>query len=151
MQITIAAVGRMKSSPAALQWEDYRKRLTWPVSLKEVEERKKLPEPQMILREAELLSAAVPADALLIALDPGGKSLSSEAFAGQMQRWMNDGRSQFAFVIGGAGGLAGALLAQAGFKLSLGAMTWPHMLARVMLIEQLYRAQCILTKHPYHR
>ena len=151
MQITIAAVGRMKFSPAALQWEDYRKRLAWPISLKEVEERKKLPEPQMILREAELLSAAVPADALLIALDPGGKSLSSEAFAGQMQRWMNGGRPQFAFVIGGAGGLAGALLAQAGFKLSLGAMTWPHMLARVMLIEQLYRAQCILTKHPYHR
>ena len=151
MQITVAAVGRMKSSPAALQWEDYRKRLTWPISLKEVEERKKLPEPQMILREAELLSAAVPADALLIALDPSGKSLSSEAFAAQMQRWMNDGRSQFAFVIGGAGGLAGVLLAQAGCKLSLGAMTWPHMLARVMLIEQLYRAQCILTKHPYHR
>ena len=151
MQITVAAVGRMKSSPAAQQWQDYAKRLTWPVSLKEVEMRKKIPEPQMVLGEAELLSAAVPDGALLIALDTSGKSLSSEEFATQMQRWMNGGRSQFAFVIGGAGGLAGALVAQAGFKLSLGAMTWPHMLARVMLIEQLYRAQCILTKHPYHR
>jgi 23S rRNA (pseudouridine1915-N3)-methyltransferase len=151
MQITVAAVGRMKATPAALQWEDYRKRLAWPVRLKEVEERKKLPEAQLILREAELLAAAVPQDALLIALDAGGKTLSSQAFAAQMQRWMNGGRSQFAFVIGGAGGLAGALVAGARFQLSLGAMTWPHMLARVMLIEQLYRAQCILTKHPYHR
>ena len=151
MQITVAAVGRMKSSPAAQQWQDYAKRLTWPISLKEVEMRKKLPEAQMVLGEAELLSAAVPVDALLIALDPVGKSLSSEAFAAQMQRWMSDGQSQFAFVIGGASGLAAGLVARARFKLSLSEMTWPHMLARVMLIEQLYRAQCILTKHPYHR
>ncbi len=151
MQITVAAVGRMKSSPTAQQWQDYAKRLTWPVSLKEVEMRKKLPEAQTVLGEAELLSAAVPDGALLIALDPSGKSLSSNAFAALMQRWMSDGQSQFAFVIGGAGGLAGALVGRAGFKLSLGEMTWPHMLARVMLIEQLYRAQCTLTKHPYHR
>ncbi|MAF48816.1 MAG: 23S rRNA (pseudouridine(1915)-N(3))-methyltransferase RlmH [Rhodospirillales bacterium] len=151
MQITVAAVGRMKSGPAANQWEDYRRRLTWPVKLKEVEERKKLPAARMMAREAELLAAAVPGDAFLIALDPAGKSLSSTEFASQMGRWMNDGQSHFAFVIGGADGLAQELLGGARFKLSLGPMTWPHMLARVMLIEQLYRAQCILTNHPYHR
>jgi len=151
MQITVAAVGRMKSGPVASQWNDYAERLNWPITLKEVDARKKLPESQLILYEGRLLDAALPHDALVIALDPGGKNLSSRDFAKQIQRWMNHGCSHFAFVIGGAGGLDGTVLARAGFRLSLGAMTWPHMLARVMLMEQLYRAQCILTKHPYHR
>jgi len=151
MQITVTAVGRMKSGPVAFQWNDYAKRLNWPVTLKEVEARKKLPDSQLILYEGKLLDDALPGDAFVIALDPNGKRLSSKDFANQMQRWMNRGCSHFAFVIGGAGGLAGTVLAKAEFRLSLGAMTWPHMLARVMLMEQLYRAQCILTKHPYHR
>ena len=151
MQITVTAVGRMKSGPVALQWNDYAQRLNWPVTLKEVEARKKLANSQRNLYEGRLLDDALPSDAFVIALDPSGKRLSSKDFAKQMQRWMNHGCSHFSFVIGGAGGLAGTVLAKAEFRLSLGAMTWPHMLARVMLMEQLYRAQCILTKHPYHR
>ena len=87
----------------------------------------------------------------LIALDMRGKSLSSEDFAALLSRWRDEGAGDLAFAIGGAEGLDDTLCAAAALTLSLGAMTWPHMLVRVMLAEQLYRAQTILTGHPYHR
>ncbi|NQV57343.1 MAG: 23S rRNA (pseudouridine(1915)-N(3))-methyltransferase RlmH [Rhodospirillales bacterium] len=151
MQFTVAAVGRMKSGPITEQWEEFQRRLNWTVKLLEVEERKKLPAAQLKAREGELLLGAVPSDAFPIALDSGGQALSSKDFAARLDGWMNEGRSHIAFVIGGADGLTGDVLAKAEFKLSLGPMTWPHMFARVMLAEQLYRAQCIMTNHPYHR
>ena len=122
-----------------------------PLVLKEIEERRPLAPAELMRREAELLRAAIPAAARLIALDMGGKSLPSEKFAALLGRWRDDGTRDLAFVIGGAEGLDGTLRAAADLTLSLGAMTWPHMLVRVMLAEQLYRAQTILTGHPYHR
>ena len=151
MRITIAAVGRDKAGPARDLFQTYTKRLPWPVDLREVEEKRPLPALQLKAREAELLLAAVPADAFIIALDGRGKTLSSEDLAARFGAWRDEGRRDVAFLIGGADGLDRAVLDAAGLALSLGAMTWPHMLVRPMLAEQLYRAWSILEGHPYHR
>ncbi len=153
MRIAIVAVGRLKSGALADAFAEYAKRLKAgrvELQMIEVEERRRLAGPELMAREAELLSAAIPRGARLIALDGRGKPLSSEAFAAQLGRW-RDGGDALAFVIGGADGLDASLRDRADMILSLGAMTWPHMLARVMLAEQLYRAQSILSGHPYHR
>ena len=99
---------------------------------------------------AELLRAAVPEGATLAALDERGTRMDSRQFADRIAAWRAGGRD-LAFVIGGADGLDAGLLAGADVKLSLGSMTWPHMMVRVMLMEQLYRAQQILAGHPYHK
>ena len=101
--------------------------------------------------EADLLAKAVPAGALLVTLDERGKVLSSPEFAAQLARWRDDGRQDVAFVIGGADGIAPGLRERAAFSISFGRMVWPHMLVRVMLVEQLYRAATILGGGPYHR
>ncbi len=101
--------------------------------------------------EADLLAKAVPAGSLLVTMDERGKVLSSPEFAAQLARWRDDGRQDVAFVIGGADGIAPGLRARAAFSISFGRMVWPHMLVRVMLVEQLYRAATILGGGPYHR
>jgi 23S rRNA (pseudouridine1915-N3)-methyltransferase len=101
--------------------------------------------------EAELLARAVPAGALLVTLDERGKLMSSPEFATQLARWRDDGRQDLAFVIGGADGIAPGLRDRAAFSVSFGRMVWPHLLVRVMLAEQLYRAATILSGGPYHR
>ena len=151
MRILVAAVGRLRRGPEFDLLETYRRRMRWPVSIREVEEHRPLPAAERQRREAELLRAAVPGAAVLIALDERGSQLDSRQFADRIAAWQSAGRSDLAFVIGGADGLDGALLAAADMKLSLGAMTWPHMLVRGMLMEQLYRAQQILAGHPYHK
>ena len=98
-----------------------------------------------------MLLAAVPADAAVVALDESGQALSSRALAARIGRWRDDGRGCIAFLVGGADGLDDAVCARADLVLSFGKATWPHMLARAMLAEQLYRAQQILAGHPYHR
>ena len=132
-------------------WDQYAKRLKWPLDLKEVEEKKPLKPAQLMKREAELLNNATPKGATLIALDRSGRNLSSPVLAKKLQSWMDDGVGDVCFVIGGAEGLHQDVLSKANLKLALGSLTWPHMLARCMLIEQIYRAQCILSNHPYHR
>ena len=151
MRLTLAAVGRWKRGPLPELFEDYRKRLSWPLTLKEVSARKPLDGAQLIAHEAELLQAALPEQAALVALDAGGKALSSDAFADTLGAWEDDGAGHVAFLIGGSDGLDPALLQRADLTLSLGAMTWPHMLVRVLLAEQLYRAQAIRQGHPYHK
>ncbi len=151
LRITLAAVGRIKRSPLSAAFDEYAKRLTWPLSVKEVEEKRPLSGEQLSNAEGELLLAALPPDATLVALEPEGKEMSSEAFAALLGRYRDEGCRDLAFVIGGADGLSDAVLARAQVKLSIGAMIWPHLLARVMLAEQLFRAQSILAGHPYHR
>ena len=102
-------------------------------------------------REAELLLAALPAGARLVALDERGVQWSSRALADRLVQWRDAGAASIAFAIGGAEGLGHAVIARADTVLALGAMTWPHLLVRGMLLEQLYRAQQILAGHPYHR
>lgn len=101
-------------------------------------------------REGEAILASLKADELLIALDMGGASPDSPGLAKMLSGWLERSR-KLAFVIGGAEGLDAPVIARAGAKLSLGTLTWPHMLVRPMLAEQIYRAQSILAGHPYHR
>lgn len=150
MKLTIAAIGRAGRGPERDLYEHYAGRIRWPLALRELEEKKKLPPAQLVTREGELLLAAAPEGAVVVALDRRGKLVDSEAFARSLQRW-RDNASDVAFLIGGADGHGEALLKKADLSLSFGAMTWPHLLARAMLAEQLYRAQQLLAGHPYHR
>lgn len=151
MRITVIAVGRLRSGPERALADQYRTRLTWPVAIREVEERRKLPPDQLKRREAALIEAALPERATLVALDERGRTIDSRAFAGQIERWRDDGVADLVFAIGGADGLDPSILDKAALSLSLGAMTWPHFLVRGMVLEQLYRAQQIIAGHPYHR
>ncbi len=151
MRVLILAVGRLKSGPLAELQQLYTGRLTWPLEIREVEERRTLSSPERKSREGELLLAALPAEALLVALDERGRQLASRDFAQQIGRWREAGTKTLAFALGGADGLAPEVLRRAALTLSLGPMTWPHLLARGLLLEQLYRAQQILAGHPYHR
>ena len=101
--------------------------------------------------EAEVLRKAVPKSAVLCVLDERGKLLDSRAFAGKIESYRDQGVSDIVFIIGGADGIDPSLRAEADMALSLGKMVWPHMLARVMLSEQIYRAVSILAGSPYHR
>lgn len=151
LRIVIAAVGRARGTPNQALYDDYVGRLPWPIALKEVEAKGPLPSGPLKAEEGRAILRAIPADAPLVALDPGGTALSSEAFAARLGAWQDGGVKQLGFAIGGAAGLDTAVLERATLRLSLGAMTWPHLLARVMLAEQLYRAASIIAGHPYHR
>ncbi len=151
MKLTIAAVGRAGRGPERDLYEHYAGRVRWPLTLREVEEKKKLPPAQLIVREGELLLGAVPPKAVLVALDRRGKAIDSAALAERLRRWRDDGLADVAFLIGGADGHGESLLKKSSLTLSFGAMTWPHLLARAMLAEQIYRAQQLLAGHPYHR
>ena len=151
MRITLVAVGRMKAGAAQALYELYARRLRWPIAVKEVEERRALPPEALKEQEGALLLAAVPRGARVIALDESGKELTSRDFAVLLGRWQDEGVQEVAFVIGGADGLSKPVQAAADVILSMGRMTWPHMLVRGMLAEQLFRAESILAGHPYHR
>jgi 23S rRNA (pseudouridine1915-N3)-methyltransferase len=151
MRITVIAAGRAKSDPARDLYDLYAGRLRWPLALREVEEHRALPPAELTKREGELILKAVPAGARLVALDERGKALNSRAFAALIGRWQDEGHAELAFAIGGAEGLSPAVLERADLRLSLGPMTWPHLLVRALLAEQLFRAQAILDSHPYHR
>ena len=150
MRLTIIAVGRHKAGPLKALQEFYAERIRWPLTIREVEERRKLSLAELKAREAELILDVLPKDAVLIALDARGKNLSSVDLAERFARW-RDADASVAFVIGGADGLGDRMIDKAKLVLSLGAMTWPHLLVRGMLLEQIYRAQQILAGHPYHR
>lgn len=151
MRLTIAAIGRSGRGPERDLYDHYAGRIRWPLALRELEEKRKLPAVELMRREGELLLGAVPAGAVLVALDRRGKAVDSEAFARQLGRWRDDSVSDVAFLIGGADGHAEPLLKKAALILSFGPMTWPHQLARAMLAEQIYRSQQLLAGHPYHR
>jgi 23S rRNA (pseudouridine1915-N3)-methyltransferase len=152
MRCWLLAVGRAKAAgPEPELTRAYGGRLQPPLQLREVEEKRKLPVAERKAREAELLLAAVPAGAVVVALDERGKTLSSPAFAEQLGRWRDGGSGDLAFLIGGADGHGEAVRRRADLLLSLGAMTWPHLLVRVLVAEQLWRGFSILNGHPYHR
>jgi 23S rRNA (pseudouridine1915-N3)-methyltransferase len=150
LRLSILAVGRAPpTSPEAQLFTRYATRLRPPLALHEVTDGRGSPA-EIKRREAAALLAALPAGALLVALDQGGETEGTERFARRLGRWREEGR-EVAFAIGGAEGHDAALLARAGHVMSLGPMTWPHMLARVMLAEAIYRADSLARGHPYHR
>jgi len=155
MRLHVCAVGRLRAGPERDLADDYMLRFDrtgrplglGPITEHEVEDKKNLG----MVAEAALLERAIPSGALLATLDERGRVMSSPEFAEQLARWRDVGRQDVAFVIGGADGIAPALRDRAEFSLSFGKMVWPHMLVRVMLAEQLYRAATILGGGPYHR
>ncbi len=155
MKLRICAVGRLRRGPERELVDDYLTRFErtgravglGPAELVEVEDKKG----GGMVAEARLLESIIPSGALVVALDERGKLLGSPEFARKLGGWRDQGRRDVALVIGGADGIAPDLRAKADFKLSFGPMVWPHMLARVMLAEQLYRAANILSGTPYHR
>lgn len=151
MRLAIVAVGRLRPGPERTLYEHYAQRIRWPLAVHEVEERRKLPPPQMVAREGELLRAACPPGARTVTLDAGGKSLTSEAIAERLGAWQDESVADVAWLIGGADGLDRSIVGSADLALSFGAVTWPHLLVRALVAEQIYRAQQILAGHPYHR
>ncbi|MEH6787366.1 MAG: 23S rRNA (pseudouridine(1915)-N(3))-methyltransferase RlmH [Paracoccus sp. (in: a-proteobacteria)] len=154
MRIDIVAVGRLKKAPEAALVADYLDRfaktgrgLGLPaVTMHEVEDRRG----GGMAAEALLLERAIPQGAALVALDERGDQPTSPDFAARIAGY-RDGARDLCFVIGGAGGLESGLGGRSEWQISFGRMVWPHLLVRVMLAEQLYRAATILAGAPYHR
>lgn len=155
MRLTICAVGRLRPGPERALVEDYLERFNrsgrsiglGPATVAEVDDRRA----GGMAAEAELLSRCLPARALVCCLDERGQMLTSPAFAAALAGWRDAGRTDTAFVIGGADGLDPSIRNRADLAISLGPMVWPHLLVRVLLAEQLYRAVTILLGTPYHR
>ena len=155
MRIHICAVGRLRAGPELDLTLDYLKRFDrngraiglGQALMAEVEDKKG----GGMAAEAALLERAIPGGALICCLDERGRQMSSPDFADLIAGWRDAGRQDAAFVIGGADGLDPAFRDRADATLSFGAMVWPHLLVRVMLAEQLYRAASILAGSPYHR
>ncbi len=151
MDIVIAAIGHMKPSPELDLLSKYVKQTRWNVVVREFEDKKSGSAFEHKKREGDLLLSAVPAGAKTVVLDERGKMTGSEAFAHKLGSWQDAGVPAVAFLIGGADGHTEEIRQKADYLLAFGEMTWPHMLARVMLTEQIYRAKTILDGHPYHR
>jgi 23S rRNA (pseudouridine1915-N3)-methyltransferase len=150
MKIKIIAVGKIKGPEQALV-ERYSKRLPWPLEIVEIDDRQRRSANQKKDRETQAIAARLPKNPALIALSQSGKPLSSLELAKTIDRYQEDAHKELVFLIGGADGLGQTLLARSDLELSFGPMTWPHMMARAMLVEQIYRAASILAGHPYHR
>ncbi|HJO69848.1 MAG TPA: 23S rRNA (pseudouridine(1915)-N(3))-methyltransferase RlmH [Rhodospirillales bacterium] len=143
--------GRRRDGPESALFASYAQRITPPPVLREIAHESALGAGEARVREGKSLLGAVPESARVVALDEGGRTLSSEALARQLERWQDQGARDVAFVIGGPAGLDAAVTLRADLVLSLGPMTWPHLLVRGLIAEQIYRAQSILSGHPYHR
>lgn len=138
MKLHVIARGKIARSPEAELVARYAKRIAWPLTLTELPERGgSVPDPATPCR--------------IVMLDERGKQLSSEEFAALLGRWRDDGVRETRFLIGPADGHDPEERARADLLLAFGAATWPHLLARAMLMEQLFRATSILAGHPYHR
>lgn len=159
MRIFIGAVGRLKQGPAQSLCADYLKRVELQgraiglraITVHEIPESQKATSSARCADEAERLIAALPAGAYVCALDEHGTLLASKDFAARMTQLLEQGAGDLALLVGGPDGHGSEIRARADLILSFGPMTWPHMLARAMLAEQLYRAVTILANHPYHR
>ena len=148
MQITICAIGRDTNSPTAELVQTYQKRITrWPFQIKELVS-KDVPNRQA--KEVELLENACDPKSIRIALDRQGKNITSEGLAELLEKYEMTGNN-ITFFIGGSDGFTSDFIRTMDHNIAFGAATWPHMLARVMVMEQLYRAQQILQGHPYHK
>ena len=159
MRLSILAVGRLKAGPERLLAGDYlsravalgRKAGISRIAIQEFAESQAQTAGARMAEEARILAGAVPPKAITIVLDERGKAMSSPDFAAVLRRHMDQGESDIAFLIGGPDGHAPETRERGHLLLSLGPMTWPHRLARVMLFEQIYRTVTIMVNHPYHR
>jgi 23S rRNA (pseudouridine1915-N3)-methyltransferase len=159
MRVLIAAVGRLKSGAEHELAERYRKRAAQVgrnlglsgIEILEIRESRADNPARRMLEESIAITQVIPERAVSVLLDERGESLPSASFASRLQAWRSEDKPAVVFVIGGADGLAPTLKERANLTLAFGPATWPHQLARVMLLEQIYRAVTILSGHPYHR
>lgn len=159
MRLTIAAIGRLRGGPEQTLIDDYASRIRAggralgfnAFDIREMEAPKGLTGEKRRERESALLIDSLGAGARRVILDERGDNISSESLAGKIKRWRDDGAPEIAFLIGGADGHSKALLEKADLALAFGKATFPHMLVRVMLVEQIYRVTTIIAGHPYHR
>ncbi|MBF0447976.1 MAG: 23S rRNA (pseudouridine(1915)-N(3))-methyltransferase RlmH [Magnetococcales bacterium] len=157
MRFSVIAVGRGAPRPVKALVEDYSQRLQRmaPVTLIEVAEERRTPAnsgniEQLLLKEAARIQNKIPNGALVVPLDISGQVFSSVDFSAKIRRTQELGDAEICFLIGGPDGLHPTLLNEP-WRLSFGPMTYPHMLVRVVLLEQLYRAMTIIERVPYHR
>jgi 23S rRNA (pseudouridine1915-N3)-methyltransferase len=159
MRLLIAAVGRLKQGPERELAADYLKRAKAvgrnfglrDIEIVEIRESRAQDAERRRTEETIAIANIIPDGAIVVMLDEHGDNLDSASLAGLLRKWREDNPSAVCFIIGGADGLAPTLRERARLKLAFGAATWPHQLARIMLLEQLYRAGTILVGHPYHR
>ena len=151
MKLILLCVGTIKAGPEKDLLDQYRTRLSWPFEVREVICRKTGTPDQIKNLEGELLLQAIDPDSIVIGLDERGTALTSPEFAKVLEHYRNEGIKSLTFLIGGADGLSDAVRNRCQRLLSFGRMTWPHLLVRGLLVEQIYRAQQILSGHPYHR
>ena len=159
MRVVIAAVGRLKQGPERKLAASYRKRAEatgrafglGAIEVVEIRESRAQDAERRRVEESIAIANVIPVGAIVVVLDGRGENLESAALAGLLQEWRAEDRAAVCFILGGADGLAPSLVARAQFKLAFGRATWPHQLARIMLVEQIYRATTIISGHPYHR
>lgn len=149
-KIDVIAVGKNKKGPWFDLQQDYSSRLRWPTQIFEVES-KHTDAKSAQEHEQKLITEKLDENSYKIVLDERGKELRSIDFAAMLQKIRDNGHEKISFLIGGADGFIPATRDKADFLLSFGAPTWPHIMVRVMLLEQIYRAQQIIAGHPYHR
>jgi 23S rRNA (pseudouridine1915-N3)-methyltransferase len=155
LKINIIAIGGKMPAWVEQASQDYTKRLPTEIKINAILipliKRGKNPDIKRIVRdESRKLIAALPKDSLLVVLDVLGRSVTTEKLSKMLESWLQQGQD-ISIIIGGPDGVSDELLSQASLKLSLSALTFPHPLVRVILIEQIYRAWSILNNHPYHR
>lgn len=143
MNTTIIAVGKLRKPYAELSRE-YEKRFPEKISIIEIVAKGMESETKDIIRK-------IPENSYIVTLDEKGHDLSSAELAAKFLKWQESGKRNLIFIIGGHEGISIEVKEKANFVLSLGRKTWPHQLARIMLLEQLYRARQINLGHPYHR
>ena len=148
MQLSIISIGRFRHGIEYDLFSHYKRRINWQLNIKEIDDRKTRGQKHL---EGNLLLTAVPNQAYMVTLDEQGRNVTSIEFAEQFRNWQNSGIKNVVFLIGGANGLSEEVKRQSNLSIAFGCVTWPHLLLRGMLMEQLYRAQQILAGHPYHR
>ena len=159
MRLQVMGIGKLKAGPEKTLAQEYQARLEGlgrkagitKLTVSEFAESQSQTAGQRQDEEAKLLNAALAPKAFTLVLDERGASLTSAAFSKLLQRHLDQGTQDLAFLIGGPDGHNVATRKNAGQLISFGEMTWPHRLARVMLLEQIYRAVTIMVNHPYHR
>lgn len=152
MRIVISCIGKMKKESSEFQIIlRYLKQCQWSVTIQEFEEKRKLSAQELKKAESALLETSLTNNSIAVVLDEKGKELTSRELAHQFSLWQNAGVQNIIFCIGGANGHTESLKRKATLLLSLGKITMPHMLIRIVLAEQIFRSSCIIKGHPYHR
>ncbi len=153
IKFQINAIGKLKKSPTLELVEEYKNRVRNQIKINELEIKKSKSTSRDSLKqsEAELLLSDIPKNSCLISMDETGDLLTSHEFSDFIEQKTNEGYSSFVFFIGGADGLHSSVKKQSDRIISLGKITLPHMLARLILVEQIYRIEKIMDNHPYDK